>query len=91
MKQEIKKEKTKERMEYLARTAVCVLESVDEFLGTKDLSENEKMNVLGALICEMAREMSQSYAGVCTLVHVSEDIKNSLRNLPAGETQGAMQ
>lgn len=91
MKQEIKKEKTKERIEYISQTIVCVLDSLDEFLAAAGLSDIEKMDVKTILVCEMTKELSTSETGMKNLIHIINDMKNSLRNLPDGETQGAMQ
>lgn len=91
MKQEIKKEKTKERMEYISQTIVCVLDSLDEFLAAAGLSDIEKMDVKTILVCEMTKELSTSEIGMKNLIHIINNMKNSLRNLPDGETKGAMQ
>lgn len=87
----MKQEKTKERMEYIARTIVCVLESVDEFLGTQGLSDIEKMDVKGILVCEITKDMTKSEYGIGTLGHVIDDMKNSIRNSSVGETRGTIQ
>ena len=90
MKQYIKKEKTKDRMEYIARTVDCVLESIDEFLVLQCLSEAEKMDVKGILMCEMTKDMTESEYGMSNLIHVVNDMKNTIWNSSAGETQGTM-
>ena len=77
----------KKRIEYIARTTVSVLESVNEFLSVIDLSEDEKMDVFGTDICEMAREMSRSDAGMRNLAYVMDDMSNSIQNSPVLKAQ----